>query len=170
MKNIPKALLVVLLHLAIIGTLYGKYSYERATRPRVWVKTIGFDPDLPIRGRYVSLGLEVATDVVAKPVGDPKYRWYNSSPVHLEIRDGNLFAAGDPDGDQYVTFRDLRGTTHTILSENVLYFLPEHANDPTRRLPGQELWVEVTVPRKGPPRPIRLGVKKDGPIEPLQLN
>ena len=53
---------------------------------------------------------------------------------------------------------------------NVLYFLPEHATDPTRRVGGEELWVEVTLPKKGPPRPIRLGVKKDGPIEPLQLN
>ena len=170
MKKVPKAVLVVLLHLAIIGTLYGKYSYERATRPRVWVKTIGFDPDLPIRGRYVSLGLEVATDVPAKAEGDPKYRWYPSAPVHLEIRDGKLFAASDPDGKEFVTFRDIRETTHTILSENVLYFLPEHATDPTRRVGGEELWVEVTLPKKGPPRPIRLGVKKDGPIEPLQLN
>jgi hypothetical protein len=51
-----------------------------------------------------------------------------------------------------------------------LYFLPEHAENPTWRRGGEELWVEVTIPKKGPPRPIRLGVKKDGPIEPLQLN
>jgi len=29
--------------------------------------------------------------------------------------------------------------------------------------------VEVTVPAKGPPRPIRLGIKKDGVLNPLQL-
>jgi len=51
-----------------------------------------------------------------------------------------------------------------------LYFLPEHAENPTFRSRGEELWVEVTIPKKGPPRPIRLGVKKDGPITPLQLN
>jgi len=33
----------------------------------------------------------------------------------------------------------------------------------------EELWVEVTVPRRGPPRPLRLGVKKDGTLTPLDL-
>jgi len=32
------------------------------------------------------------------------------------------------------------------------------------------LWVEATIPKKGAPRPIRLGVSKNnGPIEPLNL-
>ena len=30
-----------------------------------------------------------------------------------------------------------------------------------------EIWAEVTIPRKGPPRPIRLGIKKDGQITPV---
>jgi hypothetical protein len=30
-----------------------------------------------------------------------------------------------------------------------------------------DLWVEVSVPREGPPRPLRLGVMKDGKIVPL---
>jgi hypothetical protein len=38
--------------------------------------------------------------------------------------------------------------------------------DPSIRAPGEELWVEVTLPRRGPPRPIRLGVKKDGVMIP----
>ena len=42
------------------------------------------------------------------------------------------------------------------------YFIPEHVPDPSRRAPGEELWVEVTLPRRGPPRPIRLAVKKPG--------
>jgi hypothetical protein len=40
--------------------------------------------------------------------------------------------------------------------EPVAFFLPEHAADPSRLSPGKELWVEVSVPRKGPPRPIQL--------------
>ena len=55
------------------------------------------------------------------------------------------------------------------LSEPIAYFIPEHVDDPSRRPPGEELWVEVTVPPKGPPRPIRLGVKKDGVLTPLDL-
>jgi hypothetical protein len=56
-----------------------------------------------------------------------------------------------------------------VLSEPVDYFLPEHAIDPSRRQPGEELWVEVTVPPKGPPRPIRLAVKKGGTFTPLEI-
>jgi len=32
---------------------------------------------------------------------------------------------------------------------------------------GEEMWVEVTVPAKGPPRPLRVGIKKDGVITPM---
>jgi hypothetical protein len=34
---------------------------------------------------------------------------------------------------------------------------------------GQEIWVEVTVPAKGPPRPIPVGIKKDGVILRVKL-
>ena len=34
---------------------------------------------------------------------------------------------------------------------------------------GEELWVEVSVPHQGPPRPLRLGLKKDGVLTPLDL-
>lgn len=47
-----------------------------------------------------------------------------------------------------------------MLAEPVAFFIPEHILDPSRRPEGQELWIEVTIPKKGPPRPIRLGVKK----------
>ncbi len=52
----------------------------------------------------------------------------------------------------------------------IAFFIPEHVPDPSRRAPGEELWAEVTIPRKGPPRPIRLGVKKNGALTPLPLN
>ena len=48
------------------------------------------------------------------------------------------------------------------LAEPVAFFIPEHVPDPSRRPAGEELWAEVTIPRSGPPRPIRLGVMKDG--------
>jgi hypothetical protein len=55
------------------------------------------------------------------------------------------------------------------LSPALAFFIPEHVADPSRRPAGEELWVEVTVPRRGSPRPIRLGVKKDGVLTPLAL-
>jgi hypothetical protein len=57
-----------------------------------------------------------------------------------------------------------------VLNTPVALFIPEHVPDPSRRVPGEELWVEVTVSKKGPPRPIQLGVKQgDGPIVPMDL-
>lgn len=34
---------------------------------------------------------------------------------------------------------------------------------------GGELWAEVTVPKNGPPRPIRLAVKKGNSFTPLEI-
>ena len=61
-------------------------------------------------------------------------------------------------------------STHTTVpTSTVEYFIPEHVLDPSLRNRGEELWVEVTIPRKGAPRPIRLGVRKDGVITPLGI-
>jgi len=47
------------------------------------------------------------------------------------------------------------------------YFLPEHKSGPILHDRNEELWFEATIPRKGPPRPIRLGIKKNGVLTPL---
>ena len=50
----------------------------------------------------------------------------------------------------------------------VLFFVPEHTlpfEKLRARRDAPELWAEVTIPHKGPPRPIRLAVKKDGKME-----
>jgi hypothetical protein len=67
-----------------------------------------------------------------------------------------------------LTSRD--GREIAILDDSLAYFIPEHIPDPSIRAAGEELWVEVTLPKKGPPRPIRLGVKKDGVLTPLDLD
>lgn len=58
----------------------------------------------------------------------------------------------------------------TVLDQPLAFFIPERVPDPSIRQPGGELWVEVTLPKAGAPRPIRLGVKKDGVITPLDLD
>ena len=52
--------------------------------------------------------------------------------------------------------------------EPLAFFIPEHVPDPSIRPAGEELWAEVTMPRKGAPRPIRLGVKRNGELTPLK--
>lgn len=41
----------------------------------------------------------------------------------------------------------------------VAFFIPPNVPDPSVLAPGEELWVEVSVPAKGSPRPIRLEVR-----------
>ena len=118
MTRLHKGLLLALLHLMLVLSVAGKYYMDRTRLPRVWVRTMPFDPNLPIRGRYVRLRLTGSVEVTGA----------------------------------------------------VAFFIPEHVPDPSRRPAGEELWVEVSVPAKGPPRPIRLGVKKDGVLTPLDLD
>ena len=156
---VRKGLIVAALHVALVSSLGAKLLLDRATQPRVWVRTAPYDPNLPIRGRYVRLRIEVGTDG-QKPAG----------PVELSVRNGQLVAmpASDSAG-LYVQDVQRGGRSVTVLSQPLAYFIPEHVPDPSIRNAGEELWVEVTVPKRGAPRPIQLGVKKNDVVKPLEL-
>lgn len=124
MNVLSKGLILGALQCAVVLSLGGKLLYDRATCPRVWVKTVPWDPSLPIRGRYLSLRL-------------------SSQPGDAHFVDTN--------------------------DQRVVFFVPEQMTQ-IEMDRGAEIWAEVTLPRKGPPRPIRLGVKKDGQIVPVQMN
>jgi hypothetical protein len=62
------------------------------------------------------------------------------------------------------------GRRIATLDQPLAFFIPEHVPDPSVRAPGEELWVEVTLPKQGAPRPIRLAVKKGGVLTPLDLD
>lgn len=129
MSHRAKGLLLAALHVALLGAVAGKLLYDRQHLPRMWVQTAPFDPDLPLRGRYVQLRLLL----------DDKH-----PPADMDVR---------------------------TLGQPVPFFIPEHVPDPSIRPPGESLWVEVTLPPQGPPRPIQLGVKTgQGAIVPLALN
>ncbi len=175
MKPLVKGLVIAAVHVGLVASLGGKLLYDRATRPRVWAPAAPYDPNLPIRGRYVSLQL------VVEPRGIPETKPGPGQPlskvVVLRVADSRLIAqAGPQPGDYHssdlrVRFIERRGEKLAVLDRPVAFFIPEHITDPSRRSQDEELWVEVTVPQKGPPRPIRLGVKKgDGPIVPLEIN
>jgi hypothetical protein len=59
MKPFAKAIVVALIQATLVCSLGAKLLHDRSTRPRAWFKTERFDPNLPIRGRYLSLQLEV---------------------------------------------------------------------------------------------------------------
>jgi hypothetical protein len=95
-------------------------------------------------------------------------RW-QPTEVRLEARDGRLRGIPDTRADQTITIDSVRGEPRAALVRPVAFFIPEHVPDPSVRGAGEELWAEVTIPRHGPPRPIRLGVRTDGDIAPLDL-
>jgi hypothetical protein len=164
MKPLYKGLLLALLHLAIVCSLGAKLLYDRASRPRMWMKVASYDPDLPIRGRYLSINL----DLPFQGMYDQPYK-YAGYRCDLVVENNQLIARLNENGEFWVpTMRT--ATNSVIVSTRMAYFLPESATDPSRRSAGEELWVEATIPRKGPPRPIRLGIKKDGTLTPLVIH
>src|SRR5262245_15237531 len=173
MTLLVKGLVIAAVHVGLVASLGAKLLYDRATLPRVWALTTPYDPNLPIRGRYVSLQL------VVKPRGLRETKpgsVSQSQPINLRVEGDRLLAEAtarpedyDP-SDLHLRFIDRRGEKLAVLAEPVAFFIPEHIPDPSRHQQGEELWAEVTIPKKGLPRPIRLGVKKgDGPIIPLGL-
>ncbi len=168
MSLLAKGLLLGALQLALAAGVGAKFLYDRAHYPRVWVETAPFDPDLPIRGRYVSL--TVLVDAERAPVTRPRPPQQPEMFFgDLEVRDGRLVAVEAPEGRHWVASRRRGDLDQWQLAEPVAYFIPEHVDDPSIRPPGETLWVEVTVPPTGAPRPIRLGVMRGTELSPLSL-
>lgn len=176
MKPLYKGLVIALLHICIVSSLGAKLLYDRTVRPRVWALTAPYDPNMPIRGRYVSLQLVVEPRGINDTVA-PGQGWVPTQSVVLRAENNRLVAEGVPAKTGYnpeatqVRFLQRQERRLAVIAQPVAFFIPEHVPDPSLRKPGEELWVELTIPRKGPPRPIQLGVKMgDGPIVPLALN
>ena len=174
MTPLIKGLVLAAVQVGLVASVGAKLLYDRATRPRVWTLSAPYDPNLPIRGRYVSLQLVVEP----RGVRETKPGSTSQPPQSITLRvEGDRLVAEakapqltyDP-SDLHLRLIDRRGEKLTVLAEPVAFFIPEHIPDPSRRPEGEELWVEVTIPKKGSPRPIRLGVKNgDGPIIPLAI-
>lgn len=96
-----------------------------------------------------SLGAKLLYDRATRP-----REWVHVLPVDPDL----------PIRGRYVRLR-IEGRP---LDDQIAFFIPEHVPDPSIREAGEELWAEVTLPRRGPPRPIRLGVKKNGVLTPLE--
>lgn len=175
MSPMQKGMVVAAVQLALVASLGAKYSLDRARLPRAWAQTVAYDPDLPIRGRYVSVRLRVAADHVYGESPLPKTNtmnfWGALRDITLRAQDGHLVAvpSWQPTGLHLTRWRTRTGEEVAALSEPLAFYLPEHAKDPSWRKPGEELWVEVTVPKKGLPRPIRLAVKQGETFAPLEF-
>jgi hypothetical protein len=164
-----RGLIIAVAHLALVSSLALKYANDRRTLPRVWVRTAPYDPDLPIRGRYVRIQIETEVDPAVMPDAHGVSNGFQSEPARLAVDNDQLWVRPDPKGDRMWIAGSVTDRPGYRLGEPLAYFIPEHVDDPSRRPEGEELWVEVSVPRHGPPRPIRLGVKRGGELTPLEL-
>lgn len=180
-------LLLGLLQAGVLLGLGAVMLVERVRLPRAWVQTAPFDPELPIRGRYVSLQLLVPAPQLrsSRPATPPSAAtpapaWVMPAPrttVELLAR-GDRLAARPATPEAMASGRSHGavieahdGVAMARLDHPVAFFIPPDVEDPSRRPGGEQLWVEVTLPAKGPPRPIRLGLAREpgGAITPLQL-
>lgn len=177
-KGRAVALLVV--QAVLVLSIAGKYLYERKTCPRVWVRAAQYDPNEPLRGRYLALRLGV--DACGLPRDEAHSTGQPNAPnvgpwqwtVKPVVQDGKLVAvlANSTDRPEVTDELNLPANSpcdRATLSQGVEYFIPDTAQNPFPPKPGQELWVEVTVPPMGPPRPIQLAVSENGTFTPLKL-
>jgi hypothetical protein len=190
MKFSKTSIVLLLIQLVLVSSIAAKYLYQRATCPRAWTRASAYDPYMVMRGRYLSLQLRVDgcqstlpsalhavfprnTDGTTQPSG---YAVKAELPVRFRAKlkaDGKkLVAIRIPEADlksKGVEVTALPGSSCDALriDEPVDFYIAEHADDPTPLKPGQELWIEVTVPPKGPPRPLQLALKDNGDWKPL---
>lgn len=158
MKPLYRGLLVALVQCALVLSMTAKYQWDRDRLPRVWAKVGPVDPNAPLRGRYLQLRLEVVLDSAAQ-----------TSPMRVRLSVSNERLTAQVDERGAVWALNLRNQGQYTLQEPVAFFLSDTAKDPSQLKPGEELWAEVSVPPNSMPRPIRLGIKKDGVLTPLDL-
>ena len=183
MKPLSKAIVVALIQVLIVCSLGAKLLYDRRTRPQAWFKTARYDPNLPIRGRYLGLQIELndprSAEEIAKKFGvTDRYAWigFGQECGSIVARDGaptvifDNSPAWDCDNLGFSRRRTSDGVTHLRIEEPLLFFVPDTAKDPRVARTGDEVWVLATIPRKGPPRPIALGIKKEGGSEIQRLS
>lgn len=182
MKPLTKAIIIAAIQVLMVCSLGAKLLYDRHTRPQVWFRTARYDPNLPIRGRYLALQFELndprtPEEVHQKFGSDPQYQWmaFGYECGSIIARDGvptvifDDSSTADCENLRFTRWNANAGGMHLRLDGPVLFFIPDTAKDP-RAFAGEETWVLATIPRKGPPRPIALGVKKAGDREIQRLD
>ena len=144
---------------------------DREISPRAWVPTAPVDPNLPIRGRYITMTMLVPlrpNDLIESD-GELLNTWQT---VQLDVEGDRLIAEIN---DQSIRnqfngrIRQRQDTLVVNLDHELAFFIPPDVQDPSIQTDGRTFWVEVTLPRFGAPRPIQLGLETNGLIEPLPL-
>ena len=188
MKLSRASIAVLIIQLAIVSSIAAKYLYQRWTCPRVWARAVAYDPEMLMRGRYLSAQIHVnACDISLPPLAN--YATARPSQIVLfdkhgiqlpylnakiGVRSGKLAVlklSEEADADtnqQRIEKRVGSECSEAFLQQPIDFYLSETAKSPFPLRDGQQLWVEVTVPPAGPPRPLGLAIKgSDGQWQPL---
>jgi hypothetical protein len=174
-KTIRPGLILLLVQLVLVLSVAGNYLYERQTRPRVWTRATQFDPNLPLRGRYLALQLLLDACSLPQDAGHA-IRTYSGLHsfwqwnVSLAAENGKLVPGVSPQGRETLTLFAGKPCDQATLSNQELLFIPDRAHVPLPLQPGQDLWVEVTVPSSGPPRPIQIALSSEAGFHPINLD
>lgn len=152
MTNRRKSLSLAALQVAIVAGLGGRHLLDRAIQPRVWVKAVPADTRRGEAGPRSYLRLRIVVDAPSDLA---------NADVSLRVQDQRLTAV------RSVAPTGIRLRPDGVLEDPLAFYFPERANDPLPPPNEGELWAEVTVPKRGAPRPIRLGLKRGGVVAPL---
>ena len=180
------------IQLTIVSSIAAKYLYQRITCPKVWTRAVAYDPSMVMRGRYISAQLHIDACGIRQPTNDNRHstralpiefdehgnlKQQSSSRyllVVLGAKNGRLVVQRFSDEEyernrqEVLLKRDASDCAEAVLQQSVDFYISEKAQSPFPLSKGVELWVEVTVPPKGPPRPIGMAIKeKTGVWEPL---
>ncbi len=189
----PASVVLLVVQLALVSSLAASYAWQRHSYPRVWTRAYGYDPVLPLRGRYLSL--QVAVDGCASTLPSSKQALFQrdyagaikpgpyavgEAPQNIEFR-AQLQVANNTLQAVYISDESLRSKgqqviakpgepcSQMLLAKPVDFFIANDARSPLPLALGQELWIEVTVPPVGPPRPLQLTINDSKGWKPLNL-
>jgi hypothetical protein len=187
LSGVSIALLVF--QLLVVSSVAGKYLWQRWRCPRVWTRAAAIDPELPMRGRYLSLQLIV--DGCQSTLPSAKFATFprdvsgaikpgpyvlRPQPVmfraNLKVQNNRLVALRiegqeDLSAGQEISATPGASCDQLRLSDPVDFYIADTAKSPLPLGANQELWIEVTVPPTGPPRPLALALKDNGAWKPL---
>ena len=194
MKPARASMVLLAIQLVLVSSIAAKYLIDRSHNPRAWAPAVAFDPELIMRGRYISARLKVDVCNVAQP-SDESHRTLRALPIEFDAL-GNvlqehssrylLAVLGSKNGRlgvqrftddahkhsalEVLVPKKPSVCTGAILAEPVSFYLSETAKSPFPLQQGQQLWVQLTIPPSGPPSPISLAIQTaDGKWQPLNF-
>lgn len=187
------SLALLVIQILLVCAVVATYAWQRHAYPRVWTRAYGYDPRLPLRGRYLSLqaGIDGCSSTLPSSKQAAFQRDVNgavkpgpytvqsvppfSFSANLTVQNGMLQAV-------YIQNEEKRRFGQIVAAQPGLpcremrivapvnFYIPDNAANIFPLKPNQELWIELTIPPQGPPRPIQLALKNDSKWMPLSFH